>query len=46
MIHMVEYVVYFDINKLAVMDEMSILKSGKYFYLALEGGLEAMDLRK
>jgi len=43
---MVKYMVYFDINKLAVMDEMSILKSGKYFLLAVEGGLAVMDMRK
>ena len=46
MIHMVKYMVYFDISKLAVMGEMSILKCGKYFHLALEGGLDEMDLRK
>jgi hypothetical protein len=28
------------------MDEMSILKSGKYFHLALEGDIAVMDLRK
>jgi len=46
MMHVVKYMIYFDINKLAVMDEMNILKSGKYFCLALEGGLDVMDLRK
>jgi len=45
MIHMVKYMVYFDISKLAAMDEMSILKCGKYFHLALEGGLD-VDLRE
>jgi hypothetical protein len=38
--------VYFDISKLAVMDEVSVLKSGKYFHLALEEGLEVTGLRK
>jgi hypothetical protein len=43
---MVKYMAYFDISKLAVMEEMSILKCGKYFRLTLEGGLDVMDLRK
>jgi hypothetical protein len=43
---MVKYTVYFDISKLTVMDEMNILKCGKYFRLALEGGLGVMDMRK
>jgi hypothetical protein len=38
--------VYFDISKLAVIDEMNILKCGKYFHLVLEGGLDVMDFRK
>lgn len=44
--HMVKYMVYYDINKLAVMDKMSILKNGGYLHLTFEGGLDVMNLRK
>jgi hypothetical protein len=44
--HVVKYMVYYDIDRLAVMDKMSILKSGRYLHLTFEGGLDVMDLRK